>query len=273
MSSLSQFTANNYLVPASGRVHGVSYKNDFGGVQSTDSVDWGSYKVNNFPFIPQGAFIDNTQGTGDLTIYIEEIQYTIFVPQGISKQSQFPALDRSTMTITGTGQVSIFFVDFPVLPDSGLVNIGNTVSVNLSSYSFAGALPVLPSINNQGIPYQITKIRPQGEFKQAQITGSALTASLTPSASGFLQRLKIYVPDDVKIGTAGENLITISVGALVIQQFGIYLDTTTALRSPHAFDVEFDDLKAGNAGDVVTVTIGTVLTGGTIFVNGYFSGV
>lgn len=271
--TMQQFTANNYLVPASGRVHGTKYTNDFGSVTSEDVINWGTYKINNFPFIPQGAFINNTEGTADLTIIIEEIDYKILVPAGIAKQAQFPAIEKSTFTISGQGKVSIFFVDFPVLPDSGLVNIGNQVSVNLAGFSFSGSLPVLPAVNNQGIPYQTTRVRPSGEFHQSTITGSATSATITPSASFYLQRLKIYIPDDVTVSTSGEIIFDIKVGSATIETVGVYITTNISGRDPHFLDLDLRGIKIGNAGDSIKVTISGAINAGTIFINSQFTGV
>lgn len=271
--TMQQFTANNYLVPASGRVHGAKYSNNFGSVTSEDVINWGTYKINNFPFIPQGAFINNTEGTDDLTIIIEEIDYKILVPAGIAKQAQFPAIEKSTFTISAQGKVSIFFVDFPVLPDSGLVNIGNQVSVNLSGFSFSGSLPVLPAVNNAGIPYQITNIRTQGESKQATITGSNLSASIVPASGNYINKITVDFLDNSTITLAGVETVIIKSGTLVIYSGAVYLGTASGASNRQKIEINLDDIKLGAAGDTISVTIGTALATGSAYINAYFSGV
>lgn len=69
------------------------------------------------PFRPNGVFIDNTQGTGDLIIELLEIQYRVRCLAGQSLNAQLPAPINCTFNVTGEGQATICFVDFPVFPD------------------------------------------------------------------------------------------------------------------------------------------------------------
>ena len=68
------------------------------------------------PFRPSGVFIDNTQGSGDLNILLNEINYNLLCPANDSLNAQFPAPMDVTFNITGNGQATIVFVDFPVMP-------------------------------------------------------------------------------------------------------------------------------------------------------------
>lgn len=68
------------------------------------------------PFRPNGAFIDNTLGTDDLVILLNEVNFRILCPAGDSLNAQFPAPENCTFNITGDGQATVLFVDFPVFP-------------------------------------------------------------------------------------------------------------------------------------------------------------
>ncbi len=110
-------TAINYMIPAVGtpRMYALSqvfsatpFTLDFRGVT-------GGY-WDGQPFRPSGFYIDNTQGTGPLTIVINEISYQIVVPTAGSLNLPFPAPIDLSVTITGLGQATIVFVDVPVMP-------------------------------------------------------------------------------------------------------------------------------------------------------------
>lgn len=125
-----QTNTTNYLVPSSGNTHGVNFNGVF--TATPYAIDWRQFSVDNFPFSPQGVFIDNSQGTGTLTINFQPLNFNVVCPAGIVGQFQFPAADQQTCSITGTGQAAVTFVDFPVLPNSGITQIGNTVNVNVT---------------------------------------------------------------------------------------------------------------------------------------------
>lgn len=68
------------------------------------------------PFRPSGVFIDNTQGAGDLTLLVNEINYHMVCPAGESLNAQFPAPINPTFNLTGNGLATVAIVDFPVMP-------------------------------------------------------------------------------------------------------------------------------------------------------------
>lgn len=68
------------------------------------------------PFRPSGVFIDNTQGTGDLILTLVEMNFRVVCPAGNSLNAQFPAEINGTFALTGQGQATVVFVDFPVFP-------------------------------------------------------------------------------------------------------------------------------------------------------------
>jgi hypothetical protein len=129
---------HNYLVPAGGTCHGVTFQGLFSSTALL--VDWRQFTIDNFPFQPQGAFIDNSQGTSQIVITILPLNYSVAMPAGISGQVQFPAPNGQTCTITGNGQATIVFADFPVMPEKGSTAISGTVTTNAQLQVYTGTV-------------------------------------------------------------------------------------------------------------------------------------
>lgn len=107
----------NYMIPAVGTPR--AYVNSQVQSATPFTIDFSNVSggdIDGQPFRPSGVFIDNSQGTGALTIVINQIAYRMTCPLGKSMNLQFPAPIDLTATITGLGQATIVFVDFPVLP-------------------------------------------------------------------------------------------------------------------------------------------------------------
>src|SRR5574337_453823 len=129
----------NYLVPASGTTRSVTLTGIF--TAAPAQIDWNALAVQFSNFYPQGVFVDNTQGAGPLTINWQPLNFNVVVPAGVSGAYQFPAAMNETCTVTGNGQATCVFVDFPVLPNNG----GN------SPVTIAGPnpLPVIPILRHR----------------------------------------------------------------------------------------------------------------------------
>ncbi len=180
-SSLSGLV--NYLVPANGNTHGVRL---YGTFSATPYLyDWANFSVNNFKFLPQGVFVDNTQGTGDLTVTILPMNWSFICKAGTSSQFQFPAPDPQQVSITGNGYASLIFVDFPVLPSQGEVNIGNQVSVSIASIASGVVVPVVPTPDSQGLPYQVSEqpFYPGGNTQLMNVGTASSASAALPSGS------------------------------------------------------------------------------------------
>lgn len=108
----------NYMIPAVGTprgylvsqvfVPGTPVRIDFRGIEGG--------MLDAQPFRPSGVYIDNTQGTGVLTVVINEMAYQIQCPIGGLLNLPFPAPVDVSVAINGTGQASVIFVDTPVMP-------------------------------------------------------------------------------------------------------------------------------------------------------------
>ncbi len=202
--NITQGNATNYMIPAAGSTHHVTVEGSFSATPFP--LDWRNYTINNFPFQPQGVFVDNTAGTGPLTINIQPINYNVVIPAGTNAQAQFPAPNGETMSITGNGQATVVFVDFPVLPNAGEVNIGNTVDINIKSISAGVNVPVLPTPTSGGLPYQVQ----QQPFSpnlttQALAVGTAATNITSDAASS-----------SVRLVNVGSNTVFVAFGATAV---------------------------------------------------------
>lgn len=111
-------SVTNYLIPPVG---GPRAYVQAGTLSATpvflDFRETSGGQIDGQPFRPNGVFIDNTQGTGDLIVELIEISYRIRCLAGQSLNSQFPAPINCTFNITGDGVATVVFVDFPVFPD------------------------------------------------------------------------------------------------------------------------------------------------------------
>lgn len=257
----------NYLVPSSGQTHAVEFNGVFSA--SPALIDWRQFSIDQFPFQPQGVFVDNTQGAGPLTITILPLGYNIKVPAGIVAQAQFPAPNGQTAQITGDGQASVIFVDFPVLPSGGSTNVLNTVSVNVVS---PDPLPVLAGANSAGIPYQNTEVPAVVTPYYASIAAAAVSATITPSTANlYLRKVMLNLTENATLATAGNNLLTLTLNGTVIYKNNIYIPAT-AVGGLGGFEAVLDFAKLGlpaGPGSLV-VTLGTALTKGILDINAYF---
>lgn len=107
----------NYMIPAIGTPRGFIQS---GTLSATPvSIDFRQISgggIDGQPFRPSGVYIDNTQGTGPLTIVINEIAYQIICPAGAALNLPYPAPINQSVAITGLGYATVVFTDTPVLP-------------------------------------------------------------------------------------------------------------------------------------------------------------
>lgn len=264
----------NYLVPAGGATHAIPVSGVFGGV--AEIVDWAQYSIDAFPFQPQGAFIDNSAGAGALVIQILTgvngvVFWTVTVPAGAVQAVSFPAPNGQAASITGDGQATIIFVDFPVLPSGTDVTVSNTVSVDIVS---PNPVPVQPTVNSGGVPYANTEVPVAvTAFFNNAITGAVLTSgNITPAANTYLRKLVLTLTGNTTLAAAGLNLITATLNGTVVFEEKVYIPaaaTNLAEYWTRTLDFAKLGLNAGAAGSLV-VTVGTALATGELDINAYF---
>ncbi len=263
-------STRNYMVPSSGSTHQATYSGVFSATPL--NINWDQFAIDNFPFIPQGAFIDNTKGTGPLTINIQPLNYNVVVPAGVGAQVQFPAPAHASMSITGQGQASVVFVDFPVLPNAGLVDIGNTVNINIESIAAGLVIPVSPTANAQGVPYQVQQQPAVAEYGHIALTSAAATGNYTPATPNLnLRRLVLSLTADAYMAAAGENLLSVTVNGVTVFQEKIWMPAAAGSGPQPIYhrNLPFDGVSFNFAAGNITVTLGTALAGGTLDANVY----
>ena len=267
--SSSVQNAINYLVPSSGGTHAVPIVGVFSAAPY--AIDWRQFSIDEFPFQPQGIFIDNSAGVGDLTVTIQPIGWNVTCPSGAVMQSQFPAPDGQTATITGDGQATVVFVDFPVLPNAGAVQILGTPNVNIAGPS---PLPVSASVNSGGVPYQNTEVPVTVTPVQSigVITGATVTATIVPPVNTYLRRLIMSFSGNASLAAAGLNTLTVTLNGVTIYIEKVYIATGASAVVGSLYKIDLDMAKLGlaaGAGDLV-VTLGTALSAGELDINAYF---
>jgi hypothetical protein len=255
----------NYLVPASGQTHSATLQGIFSATPQV--IDWRQFEIDNFPFRPQGVFIDNTLGIANLVINIQPINFNVICGAGQVGQYQFPAPDGQTCSITGSGQASVIFVDFPVLPNQGQTAIAGTANVNIVG---PNPLPVSPTINAAGLPFQITNVPTSVNPFWATISGAGLTVTITPANNLNLKKLCLSLSENVTLAVAGLELITVTLNAIIIYKENVYIGA--AISPARVYDIQldfdFEGLNVGAGG--LVVTIGTALATGILDINAYF---
>jgi hypothetical protein len=266
----------NYLIPSSGRTSAVPVSGVFSG--QPYQIDWREFANTDFPFQPQGVFIDNSAGTGALTVQIYAsglngpVFWQVVCPAGAFKSANFPAPNGQQVAITGDGQATVVFVDFPVLPDAGAVTVDNTVSVDVVS---PNPLPTLPAVNNGGAPYQVQEIPATASavFNNA-ITGSATSSgNIAPGAANqYLRKLLLRFTGNVSLAAAGLNVITATLNGVQIWKGSVYIPAA-APNVAEWWTEEIDFMQGGTglnfANGYLVVTVGTALATGALEINAY----
>lgn len=111
------FPVINYLIPQVGGPRCFVRNANFSA--TPDHIDFRTVEgaaIDAQPFRPSGAFMDNTDGADELVLRLVEINFTVRCPAGQSLNAQFPAPIDVTFAITGNGNATVVFVDFPVMP-------------------------------------------------------------------------------------------------------------------------------------------------------------
>jgi hypothetical protein len=270
-SSIPVQETTNYLVPSSGGTHAVQIE---GTLSATPVyVDWNNFSQADFPFQPQGVFIDNTDGTGEVTIGIcasvgGPSLWNVYCPAGSQVQSQFPAPNGQVAMITGDGEANLIFVDFPVLPNAGAVSItGGSVGIS------GQPIDVLPAVNNAGSPYQVQEIPPLASAPQ-YASGSSGTLTLTPMTTGqYLRKLVLSISANATLASAGVTTVTVSANGTQIFKQSVYVPASALDNAGSLWEVNLDFTEVGIAMGTGTLTavLGTALTAGVLEANGFFA--
>ena len=256
---------SNYLVPAAGTTHAVTFQGVFDATGQT--VDWRQFKIDNFPFQPQGVFIDNTAGTAELVIEILPLNWSVRCPAGSTTQAQFPAPNGQSATMTGAGQATVVFVDFPVLPNQSLVQISGTVNVAITGQPISVSVP----INAGGVPYDVQEIPAPVGAVYGTIGAGGTTVTLTPATANLnLRKVVVSFSGNAVQAVAGTILLTLTLNGGIIYKENIYVPSAGISENAYSIMLDFAKLGLPAAAGNLVVTLASALTAGIVDVNAYF---
>lgn len=143
----------NYLVPAAGTTRSYRVTQNFA-PGDIKHCDFRNMALDGVSFVPSGVLVDNTRGTGDCVITIIEFAWRIVVPAGTMINMPYPAPYNQTATIEGEGDITVVFVDYPVIPfisgSGGGVMSGVTRVLAGDNISVDNTDPAFPIISATG---------------------------------------------------------------------------------------------------------------------------
>ena len=270
MNTGTSAAMRNYMVPASGQTHGVTFE---GPVPAQPTlIDWRQYTIDNAPFQPQGVLIDNTQGTAPLIITFPVMGWTVTCPAGNQLQTSFPAANGQNCYVQGDGvnTVTMIFVDYPVLPSGTQVSVSGTVQVNIAS---PNPLPVQPNINVAGVPYQFTLIPSASTFSTFNIPATNLSGNVAPTPNTNLKKLRVSITGEATLGAAAEIVVTVTLNGVTIFTDNVFVPAVAGTGAQlYSTELDFSNvaLPVGAAGTLVT-TLSAALATGVVRTQGWFA--
>lgn len=243
----------NYLMPSNGVTHAVSFQDTLSATNT--EYDFRSLKLDQYPFTPQGAFIDNSANATAAVLVINPIGYRVVVPAGFSAAVNFPAPKNLVIEATGGGEVPITFVDFPVLPQ-------------MFSAS-GGAMPVtIPAVPSGANGYSIIQ-QPAPLFVANGNTALTNSGAIgAPPANANLRKLILEITANATLAAAGELGLIFNLNGNLIYETSVYIGAGFAGWSKV---IDFDSIapNVGGAG-TLSVTFSGGLTAGHLVANAYY---
>lgn len=249
----SMHNVTNFLVPAAGTTHAMGYSGQFSATPYI--IDWRQFKVDNFPFQPQGVYIDNSAGQVPLTINILPIGYKVVCPAGGVRAASFPAPNGQTCAITGdpANNASVVFVDYPVFDDN------------------PNAVMTFNPLATGGVPLRTQELVPTTESLNDTIAAGANSVSLAPvTANQNVRKLQVYLSGDAALAAAGIVEFTITVNGVTIFANSIYVPGGGGAGSLVA-DLDFSSIGIPAAAGDIVVALSQAFTAGTVSVNAWLA--
>lgn len=250
----------NYLVPATGNIAGIQ-QSLIAGASETE-VNFSEYALNGVPFIPQSAYIDNSQGIADLFITSQKFNdFTIArVSAGNVLAVNFPSIADDTYSITGNGSVNIVWTNAPALsqaPENIIASIVGTVPVSIAQ--------------SQVNTYRLLDVSGQTAFT---VAAGATTGSTSTTGLNYIRGFMFTISANATLAVAGNTTLSILLNGYYLYQQNIYLPSVAVsgiqpiiVPVPMPDSLEFT--TNGGAG-LFEATLSTALATGIIDVNGWF---
>lgn len=273
MISVTTQKTTNYMVPANGQTHAVTLSGFFSAAPFLQ--DWRQWSIDNEAFQPQGCFIDNTAGTVPLIINIQPINYNVVCPAGQTMQTQFPAPNGQTCTITGdpVNPATIYFVDFPVLPSTSQATILGTANVNIVGSTATVKVDPNPLAAGNTLPYREQEYVQTAEYHALSIAAGATTANVAPTANANLRKISVRLSGNATLAVAATVTLTLTLNGAQFYQDVFYVPNAIAAgeQSYVLCDEDFSFVAPGvGAAGTLVVTLSAALLTGTVTVNSYF---
>ncbi len=273
MNPNTSFRTFNYLVPSNGTTH--VYLTSLSASASPATGNFASLQFDGVPFRPQGVWIDNTNGTGEAIVTIQPIGFSIKVPAGANMAANFPSTENLKYSVTGSGNVNLFWADFPLLPTStvstlDLTSTGGVLPVEIDSIAagviFDVNLPTSPTS-----PLYTRKTAGAITAYNGTVSGTETSDSIVVTNNVSFKKLRLSLSDNATLAAAGINTITVNVGGVNIFSEGVFvpgtaLDTTGLLWE---VDLDFTAGEINTLTDDVIITLSTALATGQLNYNFY----
>lgn len=280
----------NYLVPADGTTHEVSYTGTLVSGQPY-TIDWFSFVQNNFPFRPQGAKMQNTSSS-PVVITNPATGETSTCPPNSSRWVAFTSTAHMQQQISGSGKVSIIFVDYPVIETAPVASDGTpvgssggeTVSVSnfpttqevsgsVSVSNFPATQQVSGSVSVSNFPAtQEVQIKPgSANYMTGTVSSDTATEIGTPPPNSTLRALIVTLPGTATQTTGGEITATFALNGVTIATMPFYVSASATVFQQQIQSRNFGDIafNAGASG-TLTCTLSAALATGKLYVDAYF---
>ncbi len=106
---------------------------------------------------------------------------------------------------------------------------------------------------------------------QATIPAGGTSATIAAESNTNLTRLKVEIPGNAVLATAGVVVLTVTYGTVTLHQVGIYVGATaSSLPVLYSIDLEYDTnaypALDSTGGDIV-VSLSQALAAGTVYIN------
>jgi hypothetical protein len=277
IQQLAVGNVGNFLVPAAGQTHCVGIQ----GAPFTGQVytaDWRQFQLDNFPFQPQGMYVDNTASSSATTITVMPLGITMTVPPGAFWAVHYPAPNGQQTIISAPNSVAgdvcnIWFVDYPVIPfQISATEATGSQDVTVTNWTYAGNVPVQGTALATGnVPYRTQEYVPQAAANYLNGVGNIAPAI----ANQNLRRMKITLSGDAVLAAAGETTLTVQANGVTIYEQTIYLPNAIP-AAPVPFYILADEdfgligipMAAGDLSIALSTALGAT---GKLETNAYFT--
>jgi len=206
MSNVLQ-SVTNFLVPATGSTNAYAVSQVFSATPTF--VDFNNVALDGLPFRPSGVLIDNSQGTGPLTVLINEISYAMTCAAGELLNMPYPAPVNHTANITGNGQATVIFVDYPVIP---------FYSASAGSSGGGGPLPVTGPLTDaqlRAAPVSVELASSTVPLTDAQLRAAPVSVELA-SSTYYADMWVAQAQDAVPAGAFSVSLTNIGAAPALV---------------------------------------------------------